>query len=102
MSIARRRTLLFGDYLLGKGLISRGDIDKALQLQKEHNRETEQVVRRTGLLSDEQIEDIRGFREGHLYFGEALVKLGVMAGDAMLERLEEFRTKQPRTDVAGE
>jgi hypothetical protein len=102
MSVTKRQTVLFGHYLMARGLISRGDISRALRLQREHTRETEQLVRRTGLLSEEQMKDIRGFREGHLYFGEALVKLGVMPRADMLQRLDEFRKERPETDLSRE
>jgi hypothetical protein len=102
MSVTKRKTILFGHYLLARGLISREDVSRALRLQKEQNRETEQVVRRAGLLSDEQIKDIRGFREGHLYFGEALVELGSMTGDAVHEHLEKFRKKHQGSDASGQ
>jgi hypothetical protein len=56
MSVTKRKTILFGHYLLARGLISREDVSRAIRLQKAHNREAERVVRRAGLLSDEQIK----------------------------------------------
>jgi hypothetical protein len=114
------RHYLFGVFLREKGLITGEDVFRARMLQKKHNRRMGELAKKKGWLTDEGIERIHVLQEETLrrfddiavqhdymtqpqvnelleemdedfmFFGEALVNLGFIAEDVMLENLKEF------------
>jgi hypothetical protein len=112
--------MLFGQYLLKKGLIKAGDTINARILQLRNNRKIGDIARERGWLTDEEIDKIliiqeetldkfgeiavkEGFlteaqidellhaqKDSYLFFGEALVQLGAISEEDMKKNLKEF------------
>jgi diguanylate cyclase (GGDEF)-like protein/PAS domain S-box-containing protein len=91
--------LLFGEFLLEKELITLDDISRARELQKRHNVLVRDLARERGSLTEEDIEQMMNYQDDHLYFGEALVKLGVMSEERLAENLSRFESIKTRQRV---
>jgi hypothetical protein len=88
--------LLFGEFLLKKKLITLDDISHARELQKRHNVLIRELAQKRGSLKEQDIEQMMAYQDNHLYFGEALVKLGVMSEKRLSENLTDFEKLKVR------
>jgi diguanylate cyclase (GGDEF)-like protein/PAS domain S-box-containing protein len=91
--------LLFGEFLLKRRLITLDDISRARELQKRHNVLVRDLARERGSLKEEDIEQMMDYQEDHLYFGEALVKLGIMSDECLAENLSRFESIKTRNEA---
>lgn len=112
--------MMFGQFLMKKGLITKEDIFNARMMQKQQNLMIGQMAREKGwingndverilvyqetekmkfgelaveygYLSGPQVEMLLGeMNESYVYFGEALVSLGVISDKILLENLKSF------------
>lgn len=121
-----KKSILFGHYLLKKGVIKFNDIIEARLLQMKHNRKIGELAVEKGLfsrenkngllvlqeeikkkvgeiavernyLTEKQLEELLKYQNAHyLLFGEALVKIGAIAEDDLNKNFEEFTTMQEK------
>ncbi len=111
---------LFGRYLLEKGKITRVDIIRARELQRNHNKSFFEIVLEKGYIRKEDISNIQTMHEetnkpfeeiavdegiitarmrdeiideierNHIYFGEALAKNGAISKEELITELKEY------------
>ncbi|QJT11091.1 hypothetical protein [Oceanidesulfovibrio marinus] len=116
-----RRQCFFGRHLVQTGIISPGQLDRAISRQKQSNTLLGKLARERNLLAPEQIEAIleqqkqdprrfgelavdMGFISGdqldnlldnqannHIYLGEALIKENILSQDALVAQLNIFQ-----------
>ncbi|MEK6777237.1 MAG: chemotaxis protein CheX [bacterium] len=86
----------FGQFMVEKGVVSREDLLKAVELQDSVNIKFGEMARSMGLLTDADIERIHeAQRSEDLRFGDMSIKLGILTED----QLKEVLAKQKSTHL---
>ena len=89
-------TKFFGQYLVAKGSITSPQLDEALKFQKSKNLTLETMCARKGLLTEEQVKEIRDIQRQFLdkSFGEIAVEKNFLKQEILEDIIREQRKNQ--------
>ncbi|MFH1239539.1 MAG: response regulator [bacterium] len=89
-------TKFFGQYLVAKGSITSPQLDEALKFQKSKNLTLETMCARKGLLTEEQVKEIRDIQRQFLdkSFGEIAVEKNFLKQETLEDIIREQRKNQ--------
>jgi hypothetical protein len=92
----KQTNLRLGELAREKKWLSDDDIEKILLFQEETMERFGEVAIRQRYLTAEQVASLvdRQAEDEYLFFGEALVKLGLLAEDDMVRNLKEYNQQK--------
>lgn len=87
----KKRNLRIGEIAKAKGWLSDDDVQRILIIQEDTMEKFGDIAVRGKYLSVEQLEElIRAQDDTYIFFGEALVLIGAITEQDLIEQLKEF------------